>query len=206
MISKEQVEKQALSLFSAYGLKSVHMDDLAKELSVSKKTLYQLYNSKEELVLSLFENLRESWEAGIHQILNSSGNPIKKLLQLIRFRYQFIGRMNPTFLLRSSQQYEKVYAFTTAIIDKMEGVLIRLLVEARENGYLLSDVNVTTFRNAHELTVTAYLEQFNPLVHGSDEIFKLMIISQLAGICNIDKVNVWTEYRELPTLSNAPLL
>ena len=72
MISKEQIQDQALVLFSKYGLKSVNMDDLAKELSVSKKTLYQVYSSKEDLVLSLFEKISSSWDEQVDEILESS--------------------------------------------------------------------------------------------------------------------------------------
>ena len=202
MISKEQVQKRALNLFSQYGLKSVNMDDLAKELRVSKKTLYQLYTSKEELVLSLFETIQEYWDDGIHQILHSTANPIRKLLQIILFRYQFIERMNPAFLLRSSKQYERVYAFTAAIIQKMERIFMELLAEAKAKNYLLGEINLTTFKDVHELTITAYLEQFNPGIPGSDEVFKHMVISQIAGICNLDMINVWAEYQALQAFRN----
>jgi AcrR family transcriptional regulator len=37
-------------LFKKYGIKSITMDDIARELGMSKKTLYQLVSEKNELV------------------------------------------------------------------------------------------------------------------------------------------------------------
>ncbi len=41
---------EATILFQAQGVKQVRMDDIARELSISKKTLYELFSDKEELL------------------------------------------------------------------------------------------------------------------------------------------------------------
>ncbi|HQW47081.1 MAG TPA: helix-turn-helix domain-containing protein, partial [Chitinophagaceae bacterium] len=51
----EQYRKEiiiaAFDQFRQYGFKSVTMDDLAKNIGISKKTLYELFKDKDELVL-----------------------------------------------------------------------------------------------------------------------------------------------------------
>ena len=50
MTQKEIIVHQAAKMFMAEGVKSVRMDDIARELSVSKRTLYELFGDKEELI------------------------------------------------------------------------------------------------------------------------------------------------------------
>ncbi|NTW32950.1 MAG: TetR/AcrR family transcriptional regulator, partial [Bacteroidetes bacterium] len=46
----EEIIKKVLELYMKFGIKSVSMDDAARELGISKKTLYQYFKDKDELV------------------------------------------------------------------------------------------------------------------------------------------------------------
>ncbi len=48
---KEQIISTALDLFSQYGIKSVSMDDIARNMSISKRTLYSFFPDKETLLI-----------------------------------------------------------------------------------------------------------------------------------------------------------
>ena len=50
IMTKERITEKANELFMRYGVRSVSMDDIAAQLGMSKKTLYQYYTDKEELV------------------------------------------------------------------------------------------------------------------------------------------------------------
>ena len=54
---------KVLDLYKKYGIKSVTMDDIARELGISKKTLYNLVSDKKELVekviLQEFDDVKE---------------------------------------------------------------------------------------------------------------------------------------------------
>jgi AcrR family transcriptional regulator len=52
-VDKEQkIIADAIKVFMTYGIKSVTMDDIAKHMRMSKKTLYQYVSDKNDLVLS----------------------------------------------------------------------------------------------------------------------------------------------------------
>ena len=46
----EKILETAGSLFLKYGVKSISMDDIARELSISKKTIYNFFKDKKEMV------------------------------------------------------------------------------------------------------------------------------------------------------------
>lgn len=50
MSSKEIIIENAMKMFVAHGVKAVRMDDIARELSISKRTLYEIFGDKEELL------------------------------------------------------------------------------------------------------------------------------------------------------------
>ncbi len=66
MIQKDRIVEQTMHMFVAQGIKSVRMDDIAQQLGVSKRTLYELFGDKEGLLYlamtCYFEQHRKQWE------------------------------------------------------------------------------------------------------------------------------------------------
>ena len=54
MDQKERIIEQAMHMFVSQGIKSVRMDDIAQQLGVSKRTLYELFGGKEGLLEAMF--------------------------------------------------------------------------------------------------------------------------------------------------------
>ncbi len=76
MTQEERIVDRAMQMFVAQGIKSVRMDDIARTLGVSKRTLYELFGDKEHLLylamVRYFEAKRAGWQrlsAGAHDVL-----------------------------------------------------------------------------------------------------------------------------------------
>ena len=52
---KDKILAASWEMFFQYGFKSVTMDDIASKLGISKKTLYQFFSNKKELITQSFE-------------------------------------------------------------------------------------------------------------------------------------------------------
>jgi AcrR family transcriptional regulator len=50
MEQRDRIQEKANEMFMRYGIRSVSMDDIAGQLGMSKKTLYQYFSDKDELV------------------------------------------------------------------------------------------------------------------------------------------------------------
>lgn len=59
MDQKERIIAQAMQMFISEGIKSVRMDDIAQQLGVSKRTLYELFGDKESLLYLSMEHFFE---------------------------------------------------------------------------------------------------------------------------------------------------
>lgn len=69
--------------FMKYGFHKTTMDDIAKELRISKKTIYKHFQTKIDLVRAVFIRIRNDLAGQIELIVNGEGNAIIKLYRII---------------------------------------------------------------------------------------------------------------------------
>lgn len=80
MSQKEYIIEQATEMFRQLGIKAVRMDDIAQHLGVSKRTLYELFEDKMNLLRLCMYNYYEERQERLNQRLNERANVIEKIL------------------------------------------------------------------------------------------------------------------------------
>ncbi len=96
MDQKEQeIIEQALQLFTRYGIKSVTMDEFSRHIGISKKTLYQYFADKNELVEKTIQALIKKNVCNIEEIENKHLNAIEELFEIYRIVNEMIKSHNP---------------------------------------------------------------------------------------------------------------
>jgi TetR/AcrR family transcriptional regulator, cholesterol catabolism regulator len=108
MEPKERILVKADELFNRYGLRSVSMDDIAAQVGMSKKTLYQYYADKEELVSEVFSAIMESNKLGCQDAEKCSENAIHEVFLAFDKVQQMFADMHPGLLF----EMEKYHAVT----------------------------------------------------------------------------------------------
>jgi len=93
---KRRIIDGAEELFLKYGIKTVTMDDIARFLSMSKKTIYHYFKDKNEIVNTVSTTHLEKERLKIESVQNSSKNAIEELLQLSKCIRENINGVNPT--------------------------------------------------------------------------------------------------------------
>lgn len=73
---KSKIIAKSRELFLKLGFKSITMDDIANEMSCSKKTLYKFFANKEILVEETIDDVQDEIHENISKILNSNENAI----------------------------------------------------------------------------------------------------------------------------------
>lgn len=101
---KQRILEGAHALFVQHGVRSVSMDDVAKALSMSKKTLYLHFTNKDELVTQVVNMHLDTERDEFGQIAEISGNSIEELFNLSKCLRQHAFRINPS-LLHDLQKY-----------------------------------------------------------------------------------------------------
>lgn len=132
----EKMEKEILTrsvtLFNRYGLRPVTMDDIAKDLSISKKTVYKYFANKEELVR---KGVNESFTAISSRMLAlldyKDGNAIDMLFQMDAQVCHSIEEHDPSIQF----QLERYYPEVSASLEKRKReIVLRLMTENINRG------------------------------------------------------------------------
>ena len=85
---EQKVLTQAEELFMRVGIKSVTMQDLSRELGISKKTLYQYVDNKADLVSKIIFNHAQHEIDEVKKITSASKNAIDEMLGIARFNFK----------------------------------------------------------------------------------------------------------------------
>jgi AcrR family transcriptional regulator len=104
---KEKIVSAAFDLFNRYGIRSVSMDDIARHLGISKKTIYTAFTDKDEIVTAVTEEHISQFRKEYDSIVSSSENAIEELAKFTVHLRRSMSELNPA-LLYDLSKYHRV--------------------------------------------------------------------------------------------------
>jgi AcrR family transcriptional regulator len=109
MEPQEKILKTSLALFFKYGIKHVTMDDIAKELGMSKKTIYQFYKEKDDLVNQLCSIELKAQEFQFDEMNRTAKDPIHEIMMISEKMRMMMQNINPMFFLDLQKFYPSAF-------------------------------------------------------------------------------------------------
>jgi len=106
---KERVKQKADELFKRYGLKSVTMDEIASRLGVSKKTIYQSFEDKNQLVDEVVADLLTYNESCCNRDRQKASDAIHEVFLAMEMVQEMFENMNPVILYDMERNYPATY-------------------------------------------------------------------------------------------------
>ncbi len=106
---EKRIISETEELYAKYGIKSVTMEDVASSLGISKKTLYQFVNDKNELVEKVVRNGIEEKLTEFRAIFTEDKNAIDELFDLNLFIKQLFKEHNPSREYDLLKYYPELY-------------------------------------------------------------------------------------------------
>ena len=92
---EQRILKETGVMFFRHGIRTITMDDIASTLGISKKTIYQYYNDKSQLVKSFTDTELRLQEKDMHDIQKLSVDAVEEILQMMAHLERFFNRANP---------------------------------------------------------------------------------------------------------------
>jgi len=102
------LEKSA-ELFKKYGIKNLTMDDVAKELGMSKKTIYRFVENKSELVKLTLQNYLDAERKQLESVLKPAENSVDEMIQMVSYFYNQVRDFNPSALTDLQKYYPETW-------------------------------------------------------------------------------------------------
>lgn len=196
---QERIAQKAHDLFLQYGIRSISMDEIAAQLGISKKTIYQFYTDKDALVDSVIGIVVTENENECCYCRQDSDNPIHEVFIAIDLVQEMLRAMNPT-VMYDLQKYHP--ASFQKINDHKNKFLYKQIKENLEKGKALQlyrdDINVEIL-SRYRLATTFMLfspDFYPPGKHKLDMIMEEISIHFLYGLATPKGIKLIQKYQQ----------
>ncbi|NPA38068.1 MAG: TetR/AcrR family transcriptional regulator [Chlorobi bacterium] len=163
---RKAIIERSWELFRKYGIKSISMDDIAREMGMSKKTLYQIVKDKNDLVAGVIEIVKE-WVSRFWQVFHDDSlNAIEQHCHQREAVKELHKQFNPTFSFDLRKYYPEFYR---GLNEWRRNVIMDAHVtnieKGKKEGLYRSNINSEVIA---KLIVAHHLYTFDP----TNEIFE----------------------------------
>ncbi len=118
------------------------MDDVAKELGMSKKTIYRFVQNKAELVKVTMENYLDNERKELETILSPSRNSVDEMIQMISYFFNQVRDFNPSALTDLQKYYPETWnIYQEYRFHFMLKKILENVQNGIEQGYYRTDLN-----------------------------------------------------------------
>lgn len=155
---KELIVKTALEQFKKYGIKSVSIDDICRQMSMSKKTFYQYFPGKEELVAIVLQYMNKCVE-GMAQKMMEGKSTIECVRMLVDMHQKASDvHKEPPFHYDLEKYYPQLYREHVRNIHLgTKQILMQHLQQGKDEGIYREDLDVEMCAVMYSIIQQAYV-------------------------------------------------
>lgn len=189
MTQRENIIHHAAKMFVEQGIKAVRMDDIAQELGISKRTLYELFSDKEELIYQSIRYYSEYARERRMKHISDMVNPLEVMVVSLR---DMIDAAPVTGRIRRNIRrfYPTVYKrLEEDVQSKSKDDLERWVAGCIECGYFEQSVKVkfavdVLHHSVHGVLINTLDDESLSSEHVSLMSFSLLVF--IRGLCTIE--------------------
>lgn len=199
MEPKERISAKAEELFMQFGIRSVSMDDIAHSLGMSKKTLYQYYADKDELVNAMIRNHIQQMQTDCEGCREQANDAIHEIFITMERIVDELSNMNPMVLYDLEKFHYKAFQHFKEHKDKYLVKIVRNNIEwGISQGLYREDVNVdvmSKFR-LESMMLPFNVSVFPPGKYNLATISEMIIENFIYGLATIKGHQLIQQYNE----------
>ncbi len=183
----EYIIQEGSKLFKRYSIRSVSMDDIARELGMSKKTIYQHFNNKAQLIESILEHELMSVEILTKQTMEKKLNAIDILLEITRELSLYYKDTDPSSEYDLIKYYPEVYQAHKGKRDRLiKHYLIENLRQGKKEGYFRTELEEDIIANIYLKAITEFLSPdfIEKQKFSFTKLFKILFENHIRAIAN----------------------
>jgi AcrR family transcriptional regulator len=172
-------------MFLSKGFKSVTMDDIASEMGISKKTIYNLFDNKTELVKCCSDFIFEQISSAIKECLCKEENPIQELYSIRKTVSSLLKNEGSSPQYQMNKYYPKIYK---DLMNRQFSEMINSVINNLERGVQLGlyrkDINIPFIARLYfgMMNLTKSEELFPSEVFSKKEVNEQYLEYHLRGI------------------------
>lgn len=199
MDTEGQILNEAYALFHQFGIKSVTMDDIARKLSMSKKTLYKYHANKKSLVLKIMETQIRQTENECIEMCSKADNAIHELLLVMEMVKRIFHNINPSLMYDLQKHHPRSWKLMEIhqnefLYDMIMTTLSRGVKEKLFRESL--NIKILTKMRLEEMKASYNAEIFPPSDYNMEELQVVMLEHFILGISTLEGHEIALKYQK----------
>jgi len=182
---KDRIVEKAAELFRTYGIRAVTMDMLAQEMGISKRTIYEIFTDKDELLKGVLMFMGSKQTEVTESVLEESDNIIEAVFRLLNLMNDHFRNTSPAFRLDMKKYHQDAMKMLDNEGKSPYGeVNAKILKRGIEEGYFRSDIDIEiTNKCLYEVARMAHdKDLFPPDDYPDKDVIRNFFVNYLRGI------------------------
>lgn len=178
----DKILDAAMKEFTVRGIRAVKMDDLAASLSISKRTLYEIYDNKEDLLVEGVKRYYEAMQENLRRYAAQCSDVMEILVYSFQLKAEEIKQTSPAFYAEIDKYHELLAYFELKHSDH-QAQLLKFLERGVDEGYFLRDLNYDFICHIIDEQNRFVMEQQLYRRYSMETVFFNLMSMSLRGIC-----------------------
>lgn len=192
---RERIIDLAIREFRAKGIKTVTMDDIAHGLVMSKRTLYQVFSEKEELLMACALKQQRDGEEQLEAVMEQAENVLEVILCALELKMNELRDITQTYF-QDIKKYPRVVEYFRQVQQATHEQAIGFFERGKKEGVFREEVNFNIVTDAMNLIIEKkfQLEEFKTV--RPIEVFKNTSLIILRGCATAKGVAMFDRFWE----------
>lgn len=179
---KNKILDTAMPLFKKHGVKAVKMDDIAIELQISKRTLYEIYSNKEEMFFECIKRQEKEAHKDIDDFSKNAENEMDIIAYALKRELNEISSINPLFF-SEMQKYPRVVNFLHTRQESDDDKIRLFINNGIDHGFFRNDVNYDIMRCMEGAIINHVMKTKMYERFSMKDIFHTLLLIHMRGCC-----------------------
>lgn len=160
--TRQRILEIAMAQFARFGVRTITMEDLARQAGISKKTIYQEFDDKKDLVKAVFAAILEQDRKRLQFILEQGDGVIEHLVQTSKMMRERLTSINPLVILEVQKYFPEAWnLFESFKEETIQQDLIKVLERGKELGYFRPEIDSKVLARVRLTQVTSAFDPKN---------------------------------------------
>lgn len=192
---KSKILTTAMTAFGEEGIRAVKMDDIAARLGISKRTLYEIYDNKEDLLFEGVKAYHEQQRKKMREFDSRSRDVLDTLLFAYWQKVEEFRRTSPTFYSDLSK-YPHVLRYFEEVKEQNRDGMRNFYQKGVREGYFRSDLDYELAGSIFEALGCYIMDMQLYKRYSMEELFTNLIFVSVRGMCTHKGIETLSGYLE----------
>ena len=189
----DRILDTVVAAVTSRGIKAVKMDDVAAELGISKRTLYEIYDDKETMVLEGVKHYHENKMTALNVFAANSHNVLDIVIYLYERHIKESKTINPLFY-EDIVKYPRIVEYLEERTRHSRNNFQQFMRRGVEEGLFRDDIDFNIVAHVFDALGSYMRDKRLYQQYTFEELFFNMLFVSLRGVCTLKGIDLLDQF------------